>query len=83
MPHSIASPMEESVVYLEGDVVVVVGVASKQKGTGVTVKGVADKSHGAGHCSHNNLVRVKQFVGNLIHLNPFICVSFKKHNCLI
>ena len=53
----IASPVEEGVVYLEGDVVVVVCVASKQKGARVTVKRVADKSHGAGHCRHNNLVR--------------------------
>ena len=52
----IASPVEEGVVYLEGDVVVVVCVASKQKGARVTVKRVADKSHGAGHCRHNNLV---------------------------
>ena len=51
----IASPVEEGVVYLEGDVVVVVCVASKQKGARVTVKRVADKSHGAGHCRHNNL----------------------------
>ena len=70
--------MEESVVYLEGDVVVVVGVASKQKGTGVTVKGVVDKSHGAGHCGHNNLVNrgINIFLVILfIHLNPFVIHS--------
>ena len=48
--------MQESVVYMEGDVVVVVCVASKQKGTRVTVKRVADKAHRAGHRRHNNLV---------------------------
>ena len=48
--------MEEGVVDLEGDVVVVVCVASKQEGTRVTVKRVADKAHRAGHCRHNNLV---------------------------
>ena len=56
--------MEEGVVYMEGDVVVVVGIASKQKGTGVTVKGVVDKPHRTGHCGHNNLVKGdNRFVG--------------------
>ena len=52
----IASPVQESVVYVEGDIVVVVCVASKQNGTRVTVERVADKAHRAGHCRHNNLV---------------------------
>ena len=56
--------MEEGVVYMEGDVVVVVGIASKQKGTGVSVKGVVDKPHRTGHCGHNNLVKGdNRFVG--------------------
>ena len=54
-----ALPVEEGIVYLEGDVVIVVSVASEQKGARVTVKGIVDKSHGTGHCSHNNLVSNK------------------------
>ena len=48
-------PAEEGVVYLEGDVVVVVGVAAEQEGTGVLVKGVGDKPHGTCHRGHNHL----------------------------
>ena len=62
--------MEEGVVYMESDVVVVVGVASKQKGTGVTVKGVVDKPHRTGHCGHNNLGgKNGLLVISSIHLN--------------
>lgn len=63
--------MEEGVVYMEGDVVVVVGVASKQKGTGVTVKGVVDKPHRTGHCGHNNLGINGLLIILSIHLNSF------------
>ena len=48
-------PAEEGVVYLEGDVVVVVGVAAEQEGAGVPVKGVGDKPHGTCHRGHYHL----------------------------
>ena len=48
-------PAEEGVVYLEGDVVVVVSVAAEQEGAGVPVKGVGDKPHGTCHRGHYHL----------------------------
>ena len=48
-------PAEEGVVYLECDVVVVVGVAAEQEGAGVPVKWVGDKPHGTCHRGHHHL----------------------------
>ena len=48
-------PAEEGVVDLEGDVVVVVGVAAEQEGAGVPVKWVGDEPHGTCHRGHHHL----------------------------
>ena len=54
-------PCEEGVVYVECEVLVVVGVAPEQEGAGVSVEWVGEEPHGTRHCSHHNLKQIKSF----------------------
>ena len=49
--------MKEGVVDLEGDVVVVVGVASEEEGAGVFVEWICYESHGTRDSSNNYLYK--------------------------